>query len=373
MTRALRRLMPTQSLPQAAHACGMLLAFSITLAHAAGPEAAPPTVAAAPVPVPAPAPAVLPSPHVNSPEHWLRLMGQAAQKSSYEGTVMMSTAGRSGSVQVSHRVNGKDQFERMEPLDGPERQIYRHNDDIQILWPHKKTVLIQQRGALLGVTRPWAQIDERVADFYQIDLVGQQRWAGHGSMVLLLRARDQFRYAQRVWAEQRSGLVLRAETLASNGQVLEWTAFTQVNLEPSAARGWSLPDAKSLGAGWRWLRSDLKKTTLPHEGWQVSDLPPGFRLLTCVRRGASGVPASLAASEPAAQGADVVHAIFGDGVTHVSVFIEPFDGKRHARELMLAQGATQTLKRRVGDWWLTVVGDVPAATVVRFASAFQRP
>lgn len=360
MTRALRHLMPNKSPPQGARVCGVVLALSVMMAHAASNEAS------------APGAAPVPAAGASTPSHWLRLMGQAAQKSSYEGTVMMSTAGRSGSVQVSHRVQGNEQFERMEPLDGPVRQIYRHNDDIQILWPQKKTILVQQRGALLGAPRPWVQLDDRVADVYQIDQVGQQRWAGHSSMVLLLRARDQFRYAQRVWAEQRSGLVLRAETLAANGQVLEWTAFTQVNLEPSAARGWNLPDAKSL-VGWRWLRSDLKKTTLPQEGWQVNDLPPGFRLLTCVRRGASGVPPSLAASEPAAQGGDVVQAVFGDGVTHVSVFIEPFDGKRHERELMLAQGATQTLKRRVGDWWLTVVGDVPAATVVRFASAFQRP
>ena len=361
MTSVLRRrLMPLPLSLQGVRACGLMLVFSASVVQAAGQQVG------AQGAVPAS------TADTSTPVHWLRLMGQAAQKSSYEGTVMMSTAGRSGSVQVSHRVLGDEQFERMEPLDGPVRQIYRHNDDIQILWPHKKTVLVQQRGALLGIPRPWAQIDERVADFYQIDLVGQQRWAGHPSAVLLLRARDQFRYAQRVWAEQRSGLVLRAETLASNGQVLEWTAFTQVTLDPPGAKAWGLPDAKSLG-GWRWLRSDLKKTTLPQEGWQVNDLPPGFRLLTCVRRGASGLPPSLAASEPAAQGADVVQAIFGDGVTHVSVFIEPFDGKRHARELMLAQGATQTLKRRVGDWWLTVVGDVPAATVVRFASAFQRP
>lgn len=350
---------PRMPLSQGIRACGMALGLSWSLAHAAPGDAPVAPEAAA------------------APAHWLRLMGQAARLSSYDGTVMMSTAGRSSSVQVSHRVSGAEQYERIEPLDGPERQIYRHNDDIQILWPHKKTALIQQRGALLGAPRPWAQVDERVADFYQIDLVGQQRWAGLPATVLLLRARDQFRYGQRVWAEQRSGLVVRAETLAPGGQVLEWTAFTQVNLGPAAARGWSMPDAKSL-AGWRLLRSELKKTTLPQEGWQVSDLPPGFRLLTCVRRGASGMAPSLAggaeASAPASPpSADVVQAIFGDGVTHVSVFIEPFDAQRHAREMMLGQGATQTLKRRVGDWWLTVVGDVPAATVVRFAAAFQRP
>ena len=32
-----------------------------------------------------------------------------------------------------------------------------------------------------------------------------------------------------------------------------------------------------------------------------------------------------------------------------------------------AIGATQTLMRRLGDWWVTVVGDVPAATLRQFA------
>ena len=35
-------------------------------------------------------------------------------------------------------------------------------------------------------------------------------------------------------------------------------------------------------------------------------------------------------------------------------------------------GATQTLMRRQGDWWITVVGDVPAATLKMFATALER-
>ena len=35
-------------------------------------------------------------------------------------------------------------------------------------------------------------------------------------------------------------------------------------------------------------------------------------------------------------------------------------------------GATQTLMRRQGDWWITVVGDVPASTLKAFAGALER-
>jgi sigma-E factor negative regulatory protein RseB len=55
----------------------------------------------------------------------------------------------------------------------------------------------------------------------------------------------------------------------------------------------------------------------------------------------------------------------------VSVFIEPYDPSRHPRDMHTAVGATQTLMRRHGEWWVTVVGDVPAATLRQFANALE--
>ena len=42
------------------------------------------------------------------------------------------------------------------------------------------------------------------------------------------------------------------------------------------------------------------------------------------------------------------------------------------REIQAAVGATQTLMRRQGDWWVTAVGDVPAGTLKLFANALER-
>jgi sigma-E factor negative regulatory protein RseB len=54
------------------------------------------------------------------------------------------------------------------------------------------------------------------------------------------------------------------------------------------------------------------------------------------------------------------------------VFIEPFDEGRHLSPQLTSAGATQTLSNRRGNWWLTVVGDVPAATLKTFAGGFER-
>jgi sigma-E factor negative regulatory protein RseB len=57
----------------------------------------------------------------------------------------------------------------------------------------------------------------------------------------------------------------------------------------------------------------------------------------------------------------------------VSLFAEAFDGRRHAREGSAAMGgATHTLMRRLDNWWVTVVGEVPFETLSAFALALER-
>jgi hypothetical protein len=68
----------------------------------------------------------------------------------------------------------------------------------------------------------------------------------------------------------------------------------------------------------------------------------------------------------------VLQAIYADGMTYVSVFIEPYKDNHHGRPMHAVMGATQTLSMRQGDWWVTVIGDVPAATLQLFAGALER-
>jgi sigma-E factor negative regulatory protein RseB len=59
-------------------------------------------------------------------------------------------------------------------------------------------------------------------------------------------------------------------------------------------------------------------------------------------------------------------------LTHVSIFIEAYRPDIHVPEPVIAMGATHALVRRLGEWWITVVGDVPPATLRHFALALER-
>ena len=58
--------------------------------------------------------------------------------------------------------------------------------------------------------------------------------------------------------------------------------------------------------------------------------------------------------------------------SYVSVFIEPYRADRHTEPMFVSLGATVTFSQRQGDWWVTVVGDTPPATLKMFAAALER-
>ena len=72
--------------------------------------------------------------------------------------------------------------------------------------------------------------------------------------------------------------------------------------------------------GYRVLRPTLISTGLEQEGWAQREQVPGFRVISCVKRPLHG----FGETEPASGSSQVLQTVFSDGLTHVSIFIEPF-------------------------------------------------
>ena len=68
----------------------------------------------------------------------------------------------------------------------------------------------------------------------------------------------------------------------------------------------------------------------------------------------------------------MIQSIYSDGLTYVSVFIEPYRAERHPKPMFASIGATSTLAQRQGDWWVTIIGDTPPGTLRMFAAALER-
>lgn len=330
---------------------------------------------------PAPAPAVTTgSAAITDLAALMRRIQDAGLQQNYIGTYVTSSAGTLSSSRITHYCDGREQIERIEALDGQMRRVFRHNDTIHVLWPAARTALIEQRDLIGRFPQPATPVESaRLADVYDLVAEPDDRVAGLDAQVVTLRPRDGMRYARRLWIERRTGLLLRSDLLGERGEPLESTAFSELQIGVKPQPQQLLQDMVRLD-GYHVSRPVYQSSDLGSEGWALRQPVPGFSAQRVVRRpmspghGARPTPATLPASDATAAAGDetVLQAIYSDGLTHVSIFIEPHSPGAHRRETPMTVGSTSALSRRVGDWWITAVGAVPPATLQQFTSGLER-
>ena len=66
----------------------------------------------------------------------------------------------------------------------------------------------------------------------------------------------------------------------------------------------------------------------------------------------------------------VDQAVFSDGLAAISIFVEPV-AHNSRKEGAGSDGATHVLVKRSGDYWITLLGEVPQTTLQQFASAIE--
>jgi sigma-E factor negative regulatory protein RseB len=298
---------------------------------------------------------------------WLARVHEAASLHNYQGTQVVIAGGAVSSSRIAHYCDGSQQYERVDMLDGQMRRVFRHNDTVYTLWPQHQVAVVEQRLPLPPFPGVLQAGSESWTEHYELMSQGLDRQAGYEAEVFLLKPRDELRFAQRLWAERGTGLLLRADVLGRHGEVLESSAFSEVAIDVRAQPEQVLQPMKRL-EGYRVVHPSITPTQLETEGWSLKQQVPGFRQVSCVKR-----PLDLLGAANGRGGASsVLQAIFSDGLTHVSLFIEPFDEQRHQRPLATSIGATHTLMLRQGDWWITIVGDVPTPTLKQFAGSLER-
>jgi sigma-E factor negative regulatory protein RseB len=294
---------------------------------------------------------------------WLARIHDAANQRNYQGTLVFSAGGMLSSSRVAHFNVGDQSYERLEALDGRQQRVYRLNDAVHTLWPQSKVAVVEKRGVLTPLPSSTQAVEPRALDLYELKAEGSERIAGREARVFVLQPRDEFRYAQRLWADKETGLMLRADIIGHQRQVLESTAFSEVEIGVRPQPD-SVTQAVRKLDGWRVLRPQQQRTQLEAEGWGLDRPVAGFKFAGCVKRSLDG-----ADTGPDNQ---VLQAVFSDGLTHVSLFVEPYDARRPLAPLGGQMGATSAMRQRRGDFVVTVLGDVPPATLKAFAEALER-
>jgi sigma-E factor negative regulatory protein RseB len=290
---------------------------------------------------------------------WLERLHAASRERAYTGTFVVTMGAEMAVSKIWHICNGVEQMERIETLTGTPRVTLRRNDEVITFVTDQRLVQRERREALRLFPDLLRAPDQRIETFYMARPVGSERVAGFDSMVVDFLPRDQLRHAYRIWSEKQTGLMVKMQTRSHDGRVLEQVAFTELRLDAPVSMDELLRQMSST-AGFTVLQPRIQPTGTQALGWTMTASVPGFQSMSVYTR-----------MEPA--GKPSYQWVFSDGLASVSLFLETFDPQRHTLEKTAADGATHSISRKMGNYWVTALGEVPVQTLSMFIQALAAP
>ncbi len=307
-------------------------------------------------------PAGAPQAPVRSINDWLTRMHEASRMRAYTGTLVVTAGASMSASKIWHVCDGTRQMERVDTLTGEPRTTLRRDNEVITFIPESRTAVVEKRESL-GLFPDMLRTPENlIPGFYSVRELGHQRIAGHLADMVEILPKDDLRFGYRIWSERGTGLVVKLQTLGPQGSVLEQVAFTELQLDAPVSMDKLAASMKDT-RGYEVVRPALKKTTPEAQGWRLKEPVPGFSSMSCHVR----------ETEASAKGGTApMQWVFSDGLASVSLFVEPYDPRQHLQEKAATMGATQSVSRRVGEYWVTALGEVPRATLKRFTRSLER-
>src|SRR3990167_7966389 len=283
---------------------------------------------------------------------WLMKINHAARDLEYDGIFVYQHDTQLEAMQIFHKVDNKSVKERLVSLNGAPREIIRDAREVRCYGPNKNSVMVEYRKAdAKGFPSILPERMQDLDEYYVLQLGNTERITGRVAQLVIVKPVDQYRYGYHLWADADTGLLLKADLLDTKGAILEQLMFTQINIGikiPAAALAPGM-----TGKSMVWYREDGDTRNVSEKpGWAATQLPRGFRLSAHMTR---RLPMRKQLVE---------HLVYTDGLAAVSVFIEKQEkGVRPFMQGPSRMGAVHAMSAQSGDYQITTVGEVPAATV----------
>lgn len=285
-----------------------------------------------------------------SPAQWLQAIQTAAERLNYSGTIVMQRGGVVQSSRLIHVFDAGISQERLQVLDGRQREYLRRGVDVDCLYPDSRTIRRERRAEQEAFPAVGAGAPGEILMRYRLRVGGVERVAGVECRVLSLEPLDALRYGHWLCAERNTGLLIKAKTLDAEQRPMEQLAFTDLRIGDRVDR--SQLRSPWVTDGWRIEPADIVTAEPEAPDWRVGPVP-GFRQLRAFTRRMTQGDASRSA----------LQFVLSDGLATLSVFVEPAVDDGVQAEASQVQGTLSAYSRRAGDVLVTAIGEVPLATV----------
>lgn len=289
---------------------------------------------------------------------WLSRTAMAAQKQNYVGTIVYQHGGRFETSRLVHLNDRGNEVEKLVNLEGPAREVIRMNGEVRCYYPDAKVIRIEPRTFRNAFPSLSAQQQAALTDFYSFRMAERERVAGIETQAWVFEPKDGLRYGHKFWADAESGLLVKARIVDERNEVIEQFAFTEILIGVKIDREQVNPTWAVTPPDWQVRQLGKGDAESKETGWTVTRVPPGFIKIVDGYRHLRGAR-------------DVAHLVYSDGLVAVSVFIEPIGAASHPIGIS-RQGGINVVARQQDDNLITVLGEVPVATVRQIAHSVAR-
>ena len=292
----------------------------------------------------------------------LQKSAYAARELNYQGVFVYVNGKQTRSVQITHMNNAGQELTRNVVLDNSitsgkanqPREVYSQGKDIVIFRPQNQKMVIEKRRGqnLFPAMLPTDLVAIKTS--YTARLGAMEYVAGREAQIVELVPNDAFRYSYKIWADIEYGLLLKMTLVDSKNLTLEQIEFNQLSMLNSHDENWFKP---TIDVKKSYVMEDATAVNQITNDWIVTELPAGY------------VKVDYRAVVVPGKAAPVDQIIFSDGIASISLFIEPLAKGMHPKMGHMQIGSTNICANVINGYQVTVVGEVPAATVMQIAKA----
>ncbi|UCE88908.1 MAG: MucB/RseB C-terminal domain-containing protein [Pseudomonadota bacterium] len=293
---------------------------------------------------------------------WLERMTRSAHTLNYDGVFVYSHGKDLSAMRIIHGVLPEGvERERLVALSGPQGEVLRDNEGVTCILSDDRSVFVgkSRGGAPFPPTFPRGA--DELRELYHIDFGERGRVAGRAVTQVVIAPRDGYRYGHRIWIDSDTGLLLMSEMLDEEEAVVEQFMFTEIryldevpdHLFEPAISGQEFTVHQSSP-------QEPEPEAVPATSWSAERLPAGFTL--DVRRTHRMTDGDMPMEQ----------LVFSDGLASVSVFVEQAGAQKEYMLGAARMGAVNTYGRLQEEHHITVVGEVPAATVKLIGEAIRQ-
>jgi len=281
----------------------------------------------------------------------LKKINYAANTINYDGVFLHIDDKHVHTQRVIHKIENGAVRERLYALNGPPREVIRDAEKVLCFMPVKKMGHTGFRSdKKSGFPGFMVKNLDALSRNYIISTGEEDRVADRIVTRLQILPRDSFRYGYELWADKKTGLLLKSTLINNTGKTIEQYMFAMIEIGGDIPDSSLLPMTKVTALDWHNNEKPPVNTPLKNTNWEFSTMPDGYRLVNIFHR---SLPMEANQAE---------HLILSDGLAGISVFIEKTD-KPVSAIRMDKMGAVNSYTRVIGDYLITAIGEVPADAI----------